>query len=282
MVSLPHVYKRYCNCVFWTFVVAGFLGVPAALGRGETHANLQANPWSVYSWGGEPWNGQFPPSCHELGYFSGSPLRFAFGGEISKWQPGSFTFDTKTELIGTVQGHQIYQVVQNIHPDPGKTHAAAQVFGMKRVLVERGPNEFCMIFQEQGWLGPSATIGQIDAVKLTTIYPEPLLFTDDYLSGNVGAQIQAAWTFDHGTPISLLSLDDGANSPITRELNQLLPHGCVIWGHGGNGLDLKNLTFESDVWKPTDSMGSPTCGHVSINFGIRNHRLVVLDKKYTP
>jgi len=87
---------------------------------------------------------------------------------------------------------------------------------MKRILVERRTDEFCMIFQEQGSLGPSTAIVEIDPAKLTTIDHEPDLFTNDPLSGNAGQNLDAAWTFDRGAPVSLLNPTDGANSPIVR------------------------------------------------------------------
>jgi hypothetical protein len=46
---------------------------------------------------------------------------------------------------------------------------------MKRILVERRPNEFCMIFQEQGTLGPSAAIVRMEPTELTRYEGERVL-----------------------------------------------------------------------------------------------------------
>ena len=268
------------GCWVYLLVAPALPAAPATLGGSQARGTSQASPWSVYSWG---LGGSYlPPSCHQLAYFSRSPLRFAYGGEISKWPPGSFTFSTNAKLLGQVQHHRLYQIIQDVHTDPSNTHTDTGEFGVKRILVERRTDEFCMIFQELGLLGPAAEIVEIDPAELTTINREPVLFTNDLLPGNAGGRLDAAWTFDRGVPVSLLSPADGENSPIVRAFEGLLPRGCQIRAHGGDPLDLANFTFESDVWNPHDSMAEPTCGHVALNLGIKNHRLVVVDKKYTP
>jgi hypothetical protein len=270
------------GCWVYLLVAPALLAAPATLGGGQAQGTPQASPWSVYSWDQGFGGSYFTPSCHQLAYFSGSPLRFAYGGEISKWPPASFTLSTNANLIGQVQQHRLYQIIQDAHTDPSKTQTDTVEYVMKRILVERRTDEFCMIFQEQGALGPSAGIVEIDPAKLTTIDQEPVLFTNDLLSGNAGARLDAAWTFDRGAPASLLSPADGANSPIVRAFEGTLPRGCQIRGHGGDPLDLANFTFEADVWKSDDSMAEPTCGHVALKLGVNNHRLVVVSKRYTP
>jgi hypothetical protein len=105
----------------------------------------------------------------------------------SKWPRGSFTQSTKVDLLGTIQKHRIYQVLQfYIHPDPQKTTADAVEVGVKRILVERHPNEFCMIFEEEGTLGPAAEIVEIDPATVDYPNGEPVIFTHDLIPGTGG------------------------------------------------------------------------------------------------
>jgi hypothetical protein len=258
-------------------VATAFLGAPATLGAGQAQGSPQRDPWSVLSFPGNG-NNYFPPSCHQLSYFSGSPLRFDREGELAKWKPGSFTVDTDVNLLGAIQRHRIYQVVQYIQPRNAPAEGEEiEVIGMKRLLVERRPNEFCMIFEEQGPLGPSAWIVRIEPAEFTTIDGEHVLFTHDMLTGQAGDRIDVAWTFDRGVPVLLFS---PPGTPILRALSQILPAGCLI--QRGDPLDLETLTYSADVWKSDDNMSQPTCGHVILKLGIKNRRLVVVDKQYKP
>jgi hypothetical protein len=149
---------------------------------------------------------------------------------------------------------------------------------MKRLLVERRPNEFCMIFEEEGTLGPSAEIVRIEPAKLTDM-GELVLLTYDPIPGSGGYTIDRAWIFDHGVPVSLLS---PTNDSISRALKEILPPGCGI-RPSGNALDLENFRFLAQVWPSDESRDKSKCdGTVRLELGIKNHRLVVEDKHYTP
>jgi hypothetical protein len=238
---------------------------------------MPEDPWAVDAFSGKG-RGFVPEVCGRLTYFSGSPLPFDFGQDLFQMPQTSFTYDTSQTLIGTVQTHRIFQVVQQVYP---KTTAAPPWWGsrlsMKRILVERRPDQFCTIFQEQAPVGPTGMLFRIDPAKLMTIAGELVLVTHDPLTGNGGGYIDAAWTFDRGVPGSLFNDADDA---IGRALKTVLPSGCTI--DRGDPLDLENLTYKSELWKPSDSMAQPTCGSVVLKLGIQNHRIAVVSKQYTP
>ncbi len=211
------------------------------------------DPWSIQSWGGRPWNSHFPPSCHELGYFSGVPLRFALGGDISNWPAGSFTHTTDSVFAGTLQGHRVFQVVQDVRTNPEKAPPYAQEIRMKRILLERKRGEFCMIFQEQGTVGAGGTISRMDSLELTTIDGDPVLETHDPVNGNGGATLDGVWTFDNGVLVSLMpSLDQ----TIAAALKNILPAGCGL-RPDRDGLDLVRLrVVEPSVATRREQKGS--------------------------
>jgi hypothetical protein len=262
-------------------VATAFLGAPATLGGGQAQEILEKDRWSVYD--GDRY---YPPSCHQLSYFSGSPLRFDTGGEVAKWKPGSYTVKTYVNLLGTSRGHRIYQVLQDICPRNeeletsgalDKTTGEIEEIGMKRLLVERRPNQFCMIFAEQGTLGPSAEIVDIQPAEFTRIEGEPVLLTHDLVSGNGGYTIDGVWTFDNGVPVSLLT---PLNASIARALKEILPPGCGIRPNR-NGLDLEHLRFLAGVWPSNERSEEGGCeGTVLFKLGMRNRRLVVVDRQY--
>ena len=251
-----------------------FLGAPATLGGGQAQEILQKDRWSVYD--GDHY---YPPSCHQLSYFSGSPLRFDRRGELAKWKPGSFTVHSWANLLGTVQGRRIYQVLQYLQPRGAPAEGAEyEEFGMKRLVVERHPNEFCMIFEEQGTLGPFADVVRIEPAEFTRVEGESVLLTHDLVSGNGGYTIDGAWAFDNGVPVSLLG---PLNASIARALKEFLPPGCGIRPNR-NGLDLEHLRFLAGVWPSNEGSEEGGCeGTVLFKLGMRDRRLVVVDKRYT-
>jgi len=258
-------------------VVTAFLGGSATLGGGQAQEKPQKDPWSVVYNGG-------PPPCHQLSYFSGPPLRFDRSRELAKWKPGSYTVETNVALLGSSQRHRIYQVLQDIYlkPQAGEQESGScgdwPEIGMKRLLVERRPNEFCMIFDEEGELGPCSEIVRIEPAKLVNM-GEPVLLTYDPLPGNGGYTDDGAWVFDHGVPVSILS---PTNESISRALKETLPPGCEL-RRNRNILDLEHFRILAAV-VPTDESGdrSECEGAVELELGIKNHKLVVEHGEYGP
>jgi hypothetical protein len=134
-----------------------------------------------------------------------------------------------------------------------------------------------MIFEEQGTLGPFADVVRIEPAEFTRVEGESVLLTHDLVSGNGGYTIDGAWTFDNGVPVSLLT---PLNASIARALKEILPPGCGIRPNR-NGLDLEHLRFLAQVWPADGSSDNSNCdGTVTLELGIRNHKLVVEDRNY--
>jgi hypothetical protein len=257
-------------CLICLLAVMALLAPPPATSQDRGRESPQRDPWSVY-------DGQefYPPSCHQLSYFSGAQNPAEFNDDISGWPPGSFTNSTKTSLIGTILRHRIYQVLEDIRPVPQRAPALANEIGSKRILVERQPSEFCMIFEEEGPVGPNGVIFQIKPAYLTEIDGEQVLLTHDLVPGTGDLTIDGAWTFAHGAPDFLMTV---LNDSIARSLKEILPAGCGTHPNK-NGLDLENLRFVSAIWPISENSGGSNCeGEVRLTLGMRNHKLVVVDK----
>jgi hypothetical protein len=276
MFSLPrrirHTYA-YLACLL---VATVFLGAPAGLSGGHAKGIPQIDPWSVYK-GGDTYS---PPSCHQLSYFSRTLPSFdSTTQDPSRWPPGSFTDNTEVYPLGTIQKHRIYQVFRDIQPDPEKAPANAVEVGVKRIVVERRPDEFCMIFEEDGTLGDSGWIFRMEPATISLIDDVPVLLTYDRLEGNGGYTIDGAWILENGVPFSLLG---PLNDSISRALKEILPPECGL-RPSRNGLDLENLRFLAQLWPNTEGAGGSTCdGAVLLKLGVRNHMLVVVDKQLRP
>lgn len=243
----------------------------AATSSGDAQAlqRLAEVPWSVYSYSGKG-RGYFAPACFALDYFSGTPLRFDWGEDLSEWKPGAFNWNTHISLIGKVGQQRIYQIVQHIHPKskaraertwPGETEV------MKRLVVGRRPGKFCAIFQEQGPTGPSGIFYEIDPAELIKIDGSPVVKTSDPLTGNGGFSMDASWVFVHGVPIPLAL----PNNLIAPSVQQLLPSGCTIpQGESGGSAKLE--------YRVPTSCG----GHLSLTLALRDQELVVVNSRYIP
>ncbi len=225
-------------------------------------------PWSVYSFSGKG-KGYSARACYALDYFSGSPLRFDWGGDLWSLKPGAFNWDTQISLIGKVGQQRVYQIVQHIHPKsaagaektwPGETEI------MKRLVVERRPRQFCAIFQEQGPTGPSGIIHEIDPAELINIDGSPVLKSSDPATGNGGFSIDESWVFVHGVPIPLAL----PNNSIAPAVQQLLPSGCTI------------PQGESEGSTKLEYRVTTSCGVLGLTLAFRNQELVVISSRYIP
>jgi hypothetical protein len=266
------------------------------LGGGQAQESLQKDPWSVYSWGLNSQNTYYPPSCHQLSYFSGSPLRFDLGGELAKWKPGSYTVETNVDLLGSSEGHRIYQVLQHIslksqagEQEPVYCSGDWPKIGMKRLLVERHPNEFCMIFEEEGTVEPPCgEIVRIEPAEFVNM-GEPVLLTYDPLVSNGGYTIDGAWVFDHGVPICLLSTGTTYDSTLQAledilapAFKHILPPGCEL-KRSLNIIDLEHFRVLSALMPTDEGVDRSKCeGAVELELGIKNHKLVVEHERYRP
>lgn len=216
--------------------------------------------WSLLSVNGKGANLD-GPSCHTLAYFSGSPLRFDF----ERWffginDPAALKTETEQRTIGVIAGRRIVQVIQRINGNEAV---------MKRLLVQRSPRSYCMIYQQQ--YSPS-TVHAGDAYILT-FGDQSLLATRDRVDGTGNYYLEHYWSFDAAGPVEL------DLNVIRQHTKTLLPPGHSIWK--GYGLDMKNLCYAMPVWKDTDANCCGTGGEVALKLAIVNHRLKVVDSKYS-
>ncbi len=262
----------------WWAITAVLLGTSVAAGQDSGKAGPHDDPWAVQSWVGGYGFDQFPPSCHERSYFSGMPPSLNLGEGISKWPPNSFTYKTKATHLGSIEGLQVYQVVQDLHSDSQTTAEGASEVSVKRILLERRPEESCMIFQELGSVGPSADIVAIEDAVIRSMDGVPILLTNDMIPGTGGYTLDGAWIIENGAPFSLLNL---AQEAIERAEKEILPPGCRIRADR-NGLDLRTLRAGGQLQPNTESTGAACEGEVELQLGIRNHRFVVVSKRRMP
>ncbi len=254
-------------------VAAAMLGAPAAALSSKAQHRLAKLTWEVYTYSADGTRYR-SPMCHNLGYFLGSPLRFDYGHALFQFKPNLFTYSTRTSLIGKVEGERVYQVVQQIHPNTKE--AAHEVIMMKRLVVERHVNHFCMIFQEQGPAGQSGEITRVKPATFEASARGPVLRTDDPLNGRGGDHVDASWVFLRGVPVPL-SLP---NNLIEQLVKPIVPASCGL--SPGDTIGSTALTYRANLWRQTDDTDRPTCGSAVLKLSVSQHKIVLASKKYVP
>lgn len=217
--------------------------------------------WSLLSENGK---GSFvlSPSCHPLAYFSGSPLRFDREGWYRRIKnPSDLRSVTERKVIGTIAGRRIVQVTQNINDSETV---------MKRLLIRRSPNQYCMIFQQQ-YGGGTVHAGPAYILRLGD---QSVLATRDRVDGTGVGYVEHYWTFDAAGPVEV------DLSAIREHTKALLPAGHGIWK--GYGLDMTNLCYGIGVWKESDANCCPSGGSVVLKLALNGHRIEVVDSRYSP
>ncbi|MGH9487719.1 MAG: hypothetical protein ACRD04_09055 [Terriglobales bacterium] len=240
----------------------------------SAQSSTAANPWSFFN---EPTgypSAILPPACHALAYFSGSPLRFDLHGSLTfersyrrgNQPPLAMSYRDTRALLGTVAGRKIYQINQSVTlGSPGASPLRA-----RRIVVERTPGQYCLIFQTR-----QGTLRMLNPVKLTARKGHTFLVADDPVSGNGGLSDIHAWVFDRGRPYYL---DFGAviGQTLRRTLPSLFEYPVEAV------LRPQELSYTADVSKPSDRLHAPTGGYVSIQFAVHGHTLTVASAKFTP
>lgn len=208
-----------------------------------------------------------PPACKALNDFTISPLKFDdLKSVLSSLTPGSFTYSNHVSLIDTVQGRQIYEVMQDIVVSDGDVHQP-----IRRLLVKRTDGLYCMIFQESN---DKNMLGRLDPPNLMTIEGSPVLHIQDYFEGNTGGFVNENWVFDHGAPYHLNFEDPG--------FKKLIPAGCTVIDDGEQ-FDLASLRDTFLVRSPTGGHPhSAGCGEVWVKYQIQKHRAVIVGDGYEP
>lgn len=149
-----------------------------------------------------------------------------------------------SERIGEIAGFVIYSVIHTSQEYDDVT---------KMILVERKPNEFCEIFQQEY---PTGTVTAKPAF-IVNVGSQTVLATHDQVSGTGGYWLEAYWTFDKGGPIplDLDIVDDTIHSlmnPEDRTYRAYL-------------FDVKRLSAQG-------------YGHIFVQFALVDHQLKVVSK----
>ncbi|HWG38162.1 MAG TPA: hypothetical protein VN690_10630 [Terriglobales bacterium] len=235
-----------------------------------------AEPWALYDVSDSGVEVR-QPVCGPLAYFSGPPLQFDYSGFFhfltTNYGPRTVSYKTQTDLVGTVQGRQVHEVMQTVqlHP-PEEAPTPPGPMSARRVLVQRSAGQYCMIFQASNWNG---RLAGLDPMTLAQVPGGTLLFSHDGSSGNCGCYESEVWAFDHGIPYHL-----DFYVLIAPILKRLLPRGDEV--RNGDPLDLTTLTYEHDVSTPSDSEHEGSGGTIRIRFALRGHTLSVADAQFTP
>lgn len=272
LFSSPRV--RRLAFVLLSFLLAAPL-LTAQSGAG-TRPETPSNPWSLYNFEDGELN-VLPPVCHALSYFSGPPKRFDYSNRLeflaNNYGKRKLSWNTHADLVGSAQGHKIYEVLQEINfkpPYPG--FGSAPPASMRRVMAERAPGEYCMFFQ---FSNEFHTVVELDPVELISVAGGTVLYSHDQANGNCGCYFTEAWVIEGGVPYYL-----DFESLIAAELKRLLPSGDEV--RDGDPLDVSALIYTHEVSTPRDSEHEASGGTVTIGFTIHGHTLSVASSSFAP
>lgn len=235
-------------------LILGPTALPAAA------QSQQPSRWELYTQSG---SGSRPDSGHEvcqpLDYFSGSPLLFDYNHAINSTVPQRVRISTEVTPLGQAEGRRVVQVMQKVND--------GEVV-MKRLLVQRSEQTYCAIYQ----LEFSANEVEFSPATLTQVEGQPMLMTRD--RNGRPSWNEAYWVFDADGPILLdLQVIDAAVHTL------LPPDHEVRWDYD---LNMDSMCYQSIVWKTGECNACASGGGVTLKLGIRDHRLVVVNKFYDP
>jgi hypothetical protein len=224
---------------------------------------VEAHPrWAVFTSSGKGERYIDQPNCHPLEYFAGDPKNFDYDNDLMNKQSSDIKDSVESMRIGELNGHSIHQVIHNINK--------GEVV-MKMILVERKPGEMCEIYYQQF----DAQIVIVEPAYVVNVSSEPVLATDDSVSGTGHFIEEQYWTFDKDGPIAL-----NVRERIKEITTDLLPDGLEV--ENGGGFEIQALSYTMPVWKPDDAHCCPSGGTVHIQFALKDHHLVVVDRKFGP
>ena len=211
-------------------------------------------------------------NCYALTYFRDAKnlKEFDYGGDLLADLPEGNTDKVSSSRLGEISGFTIYDVIHRIGKEKPSVADEQSSRALKMILVERKAGEFCEIYHEQG----EAIMLTVDSSDIVDVGPEKILATHDLLSGTGNFYNEAYWAFDKNGPIRLdLSLVD-------ETVGNLMPSGMDV--KKGGGFAIRSLTYEASVYKEKDPNCCPSGGTVYITFALKNHKLVVIEKRFEP
>lgn len=219
-------------------------------------------------------NGPHPTNkwlnSHPLKYFLDTKnlKTFDYGGDVLADSPADNFDRVVSTRVGEISGFAIYDVIHRIGKEKASVVNEESSRLMKMILVERKPEDFCEIYHEQGPIGMLT----VDASDIVDVGEEKVLATQDRLSGTGNFYNEAYWAFDKDGPILLdLNLVD-------ETAGKLTPTGMEV--RKGGGFSIRSLTYESPAYKENDANCCPSGGVVHVQFGLKNHKLIVVGKRF--
>jgi hypothetical protein len=195
------------------------------------------------------------PVCHPLESFTGSPLDFDYEQDFFQDTPADIRFTTETSTLGTVEGRKILQIIQNVQDARSR-----DVKVIKRLLVQRGPNDFCAIYQQID----AASQVNVEPASLIRLGGQPVLKTMD--QNGQATWDEEYWVLTKNGPAHL-DLSD-----LFKQLSEALPPSSQL---SPGPLNLKQDCLRMDVWTPESdcrACGSPN-GTVLARLALRNGQL---------
>jgi hypothetical protein len=224
------------------------------------------SPWNVLAMGGK---GEMrgTPICRPLAYFSKSPLPLDFDADFyGEREAGLVTHATVT-LLGTIGDQRVYEVKQTV-VRKGQQNGLADAETpptMKVLLVERGPNEFCDIYQNQYTYDPThetdeTAILDIDGKKvLKTFETDRHTWYLEY------------WTIQNREPLHLSPAD------IYTAIRSVSPVGALPFS---GPLNVTGSRFTVDIFE--ESSDQKLLGKVDLQIELQGNKIVARSKTWVP
>ncbi len=204
------------------------------------------------------------PLCHDLEFFSRSPLPLDFDSDYFGADPARLTTYASRKALEPIDNRLIFElkltVTEGDHPS-GPLPASIEV-----LLVQRGPGEFCDIYQNQYAYDPTnevdeAVVLEIDGRKVLKSYE-----TD------ARTWFLTYWSIDHGKPLRL------DLTQLAAAIRSATPPGALPFA---GPLDLTGSHFELTFFDGS-SKSQKALGTMNFVVGIRDNRFVLLKHEWVP
>ncbi len=142
---------------------------------------------------------------------------------------------------------------------------------MKMIVIERKPDEFCEIFNEENFAGQDLL--SVGPSHLLAVDSQTILVTHDQFNGSCGCFNEAYWTFDKDGPIAL----DFQNA-IREAKAKFEPSGLSY----REEFDIQTLTY-LETYQPYSYAERETSGgELDLRFSLKDHQLALVSGGFKP
>jgi hypothetical protein len=227
------------------------------------------SPWNVLAYGGKG-DMHGAPICHSLDYFSKSPLPLDFDADFFGEREADLVTHAKITLLGTIAAQRVYELKQTVLrktvpprvPDPNAPPT------IKVLLVERGPDEFCDIYQNQYTYDPTQ---ETDEAAILDIGGKKVLKT---LETDRHTWYLQYWTLEDHVPLHLNP--DGLYTAI----QSASPPGALPFS---SAVNLTGSHFSVDVYGKSPNQGDfNLLGRVDLLLAVEGNKIITLTKSWIP